>query len=221
MTDPIEPIERRWTHPGELPPPRRDVPGGQHLNCPRCGYDLFGIPESRCPECGLGFDRRSLVHLARGGRSVRATPAMDVFRWTLMALGANGFCVVARSPWGPIDSTGGWLLAAGAWTAAWVLFRTLRDPLERAPDAPRLAALKLLALVFCLLVFSIIPAAGLCVAAAALTRAWFDYVAAQAAARRMKVAAAIRQRGRWAIERWILAPLLLATALTAYQVATL
>lgn len=29
----------------------------QHLHCPCCGYDLTGLTESRCPECGTGFDR--------------------------------------------------------------------------------------------------------------------------------------------------------------------
>jgi ribosomal protein L37E len=27
-----------------------------HVICPQCGYDLFGIPEERCPECGFGYD---------------------------------------------------------------------------------------------------------------------------------------------------------------------
>lgn len=26
------------------------------LTCPRCRYDLTGLPEPRCPECGLAFD---------------------------------------------------------------------------------------------------------------------------------------------------------------------
>ncbi len=25
--------------------------------CPNCGYDLFGLPEPRCPECGEPFRR--------------------------------------------------------------------------------------------------------------------------------------------------------------------
>ena len=35
-------------------PPRRDPFAG--LNCPTCGYDLRGLSEPRCPECGEGFD---------------------------------------------------------------------------------------------------------------------------------------------------------------------
>ena len=28
----------------------------QHKRCLNCGYILDGLPESRCPECGCGFD---------------------------------------------------------------------------------------------------------------------------------------------------------------------
>src|SRR5688500_17127114 len=30
------------------------------LNCPLCGYDLRGLPENRCPECGHAFDPEEL-----------------------------------------------------------------------------------------------------------------------------------------------------------------
>lgn len=30
--------------------------------CANCGYCLFGLPENRCPECGLGFDPDVPVH---------------------------------------------------------------------------------------------------------------------------------------------------------------
>ena len=39
----------RW-----LDRPRRQLPG----HCRRCGYDLTGLSEARCPECGEGFSRR-------------------------------------------------------------------------------------------------------------------------------------------------------------------
>lgn len=31
------------------------APGGDVRHCPTCGYDLRGLPESRCPECGSEF----------------------------------------------------------------------------------------------------------------------------------------------------------------------
>lgn len=33
--------------------------------CPSCGYNLHGIPEIRCPECGFGFDRPAVEATAR------------------------------------------------------------------------------------------------------------------------------------------------------------
>lgn len=31
------------------------------LTCPRCGYPLRGLPEHRCPECGLAFAMQDIV----------------------------------------------------------------------------------------------------------------------------------------------------------------
>ncbi|HNQ24134.1 MAG TPA: hypothetical protein PKK06_13690 [Phycisphaerae bacterium] len=47
-------------------PPHADLPptDSPDLFCPRCGYDLRGIPARRCPECGFGYDRAGLRQLA-------------------------------------------------------------------------------------------------------------------------------------------------------------
>lgn len=37
------------------------------LCCPKCGYDLTGLRESRCPECGAAFDLAALAQ----GQSIR------------------------------------------------------------------------------------------------------------------------------------------------------
>lgn len=32
----------------------------QTLHCPTCGYNLTGLPENRCPECGKRFSLERL-----------------------------------------------------------------------------------------------------------------------------------------------------------------
>lgn len=39
----------------------------QHLHCAGCGYDLTGLTESRCPECGAGFDLELLRRFRLAG----------------------------------------------------------------------------------------------------------------------------------------------------------
>jgi len=39
------------------------APVEPELLCPHCGYNLRGLPEDRCPECGRPFDRARLLEL--------------------------------------------------------------------------------------------------------------------------------------------------------------
>lgn len=50
-------------HPARRPGADSPTPPGVPV-CPQCGYDLTGIPESRCPECGFGFEHRAIRELA-------------------------------------------------------------------------------------------------------------------------------------------------------------
>ena len=44
-----------------IPEPRVPLARLVAVQCPTCGYDLRGLSECRCPECGLQFDRDDLA----------------------------------------------------------------------------------------------------------------------------------------------------------------
>ena len=35
----------------------------ERLHCPRCGYNLRGLPDGKCPECGTPFERDTLARM--------------------------------------------------------------------------------------------------------------------------------------------------------------
>jgi len=67
-------------------------PHDDALLCPVCDYNLTGLPENRCPECGTPFDLEELAAIARGEHQPlwdRAGPALpQVARLWWMALTA-------------------------------------------------------------------------------------------------------------------------------------
>jgi len=54
---------------------RLPIPDWLHLFCPRCEYPLRGLPEHRCPECGLRFEIDNLITPATPLRPPEITPA--------------------------------------------------------------------------------------------------------------------------------------------------
>ena len=69
----------------------------EHPACPQCGYDLHGIPEIRCPECGFRFDKAALRDLAEAAEYYRIAAARNVVIRTALALvlGMPFLCAVA------------------------------------------------------------------------------------------------------------------------------
>lgn len=57
-----------------------------HLACPKCGYDLHGIPEHRCPECGFGYDAAAVRSMAKAFERARVAVAQVVINKVAIAL---------------------------------------------------------------------------------------------------------------------------------------
>jgi predicted amidophosphoribosyltransferase len=51
------------------------IPDWLELSCPQCRYLLRGLPEHRCPECGLKFDIDDLITCTTPLRPAEITPA--------------------------------------------------------------------------------------------------------------------------------------------------
>jgi ribosomal protein L37E len=63
----------------------REKTSEQHLSCPKCGYDLYGLPAIRCPECGFRYDTAALRALAVETDWIRLAVAQDVTKWAASA----------------------------------------------------------------------------------------------------------------------------------------
>jgi len=57
------------------------------LHCPRCGYDLRGIPEDRCPECGFRYEHAAIRMIVADGEEYRLAAYRRVVRLTGAVLG--------------------------------------------------------------------------------------------------------------------------------------
>lgn len=145
-----------------------------HYFCPMCGYDLHGIPEHRCPECGYGYDRTAIVILSQQ----HATNAVRVLYRLLPTAVAGGACVLtAMLGHLPLSGTLRAALAVCLLVgAAWYWIRCDLAP-PRIFDRT-LWILLLLACGLCLVVplFTTFPPSALCAATGICTYGWLQYL---------------------------------------------
>lgn len=83
----------------------------QHLHCPQCGYDLTGLPENRCPECGVPFDPAGLRRLRASAISwtellirLVGPPAIVVLCASLAGACWGGLALLALFVVGPFNA---------------------------------------------------------------------------------------------------------------------
>jgi len=67
---------------------------GPSVVCLQCGYDLRGIPEQRCPECGYGYDHTAIRALALEECWLQDCSYRKITRFSVMAaaLSMPSFC---------------------------------------------------------------------------------------------------------------------------------
>jgi len=106
--------------------------------CPACTYDLAGIPDGPCPECGTAFSREAIAR----ERDLRAANRSTTMRrgFAALALAASVVLCVMCRPWGEVDN--GLATFWGLWVWGFALLWLL-GVLPKLPESP-LGALWLL-----------------------------------------------------------------------------
>ncbi len=142
----------------------------EHLACPKCGYDLHGIPEVRCPECGFRYDAAALRSMAVSAAWLRLVTARDLI---VQAAIAAALVVPAAC-----DRLGvaGWAdvgVSAGAYVGAFLAWMLFTDAYRGLASVPHLVALFAAAAVGFAFVVASLPVVALGIGVANLVFAWF------------------------------------------------
>jgi hypothetical protein len=67
------------------------------LNCPKCGYDLGGLRERVCPECGGAFDPAAIRRRHRRARRRRWLISMAIM--TIVLYAPYSWLLLIEYPW--------------------------------------------------------------------------------------------------------------------------
>ncbi len=70
----------------KLSPSKLDQSFGAGLRCVACGYDVRGIPEAQCPECGFGYDHAAIRIAASNALLLRSEDLRIASRWAWVAI---------------------------------------------------------------------------------------------------------------------------------------
>jgi len=141
---------------------------GEHIKCPKCDYDLYGLQESRCPECGFHFTIAALKVMMTVTEGQRLASALTVINLAAFATAIGVLVVAACLDVHPIARI---LLGIVGYTWAFVTWVEVTDRYYGPEAFPELARLYVYVGISGGLVFSFFAPfmlwvmTGLCIAA--------------------------------------------------------
>lgn len=140
-----------------------------HLACPKCGYDLHGIPEVRCPECGFRYDAAALRSMAASAEWIRLVAARMLIVRATWAAALTVPAVLDRLS---INGLSSLCVIAIAYLAAFLTWAVLTDAYVGLASIPNLLTVLLGVGLFIMCIGHAVPWASLGVGIVFLLLAW-------------------------------------------------